>query len=107
MREVMLLTGLQAGEQPGASCHLGVSPRGGTAGGDKSLQTAQGTNPRGLWQRRGDATSVREDVVTMGPLSVSCTSSLLALLSLTPLLYFTVTYSVCISFIESQKLFSS
>lgn len=48
VREVMLLTGLQAGEQPGPSCHLGVSPKGGTAGGDKSLQTAQGTNPSGL-----------------------------------------------------------
>lgn len=34
------------------------------------------------------------------------TSSLLALLPLTPLLYFTVTYSVCISFIGSQNLFS-
>lgn len=33
-------------------------------------------------------------------------SSLLALLSRTPLLYFTVTSSVCISFIGSQKPFS-
>lgn len=85
---------------------------GGTARGDKSqgLVTEVGGchwAPLALGGGCGGQWAQRPLVHLRGRSSRSPrASSLLALLSLTFLLYFTVTYSVCISFIGSQKLFS-
>lgn len=81
----------QRGQIPGTGDRGGGMPLGTTCSGGRMWWTMGSETPRPL--RGRSSRSPR-------------TSSLLALLSLTSLLYFTVTYSVCISFIGSQKLFS-
>lgn len=81
----------QRGQIPGTGDGGGGMPLGTTCSGGRMWWTMGSETPRPL--RGRSSRSPRA-------------SSLLALLSLTSLLYFTVTYSVCISFIGSQKLFS-
>lgn len=104
---------LKAGEGPSPSCHLWVSPRarrnsqrGQIQGFVTEVRMSPGTPCSG--GRMGWAVGSEPPGPPQGSALTHPTppSPLLALLPLTPLLYFTVTYSLRVSFIGSQKLFS-